>query len=130
MNQAHKQIIDVSPMLGFIKQRVFARSKFLNPKPDIRREAVDKLWDAWERLKSLEDSGNKKLSVGILLDKASSEPNFRTVLEKEARELTDIGNQFQIRHSETNQTPIKSNEQVDYLFHRLFAMILLLLRKK
>lgn len=107
-----------------------ARSKFLSPKPDIRREAIDKLWDAWERLKSLEDSGDKRLSVGILLDKASSEPNFRDTLDKEAIELTNIGNQFYIRHSETNQTPIKNDEQVDYLFHRLFAMIFLLLRKR
>jgi len=35
--------------------------------------------------------------------------------------LTAIGNQFRIRHSETSQTPIEEDEQVDYLFHRTRA---------
>ena len=106
-----------------------ARSKFLSPKPDIRREALERLWDAWERIKTLEDPNNKSLSIRVLLDKASPEPKFREALEKEARELTAIGNQFQIRHSEASQTPLETLEHVDYLFHRLFAMILLLLPK-
>jgi hypothetical protein len=31
-----------------------ARAKFLDPNPEIRRESVEKLWDAFERLKTLE----------------------------------------------------------------------------
>jgi hypothetical protein len=104
-----------------------ARSKFLSPKPDIRREALEKLWDAWERIKSLEVPNNKRLSITTLLDKTSPEPNFREALEKEARELTDIGNKFQIRHSETSQRALEKLEHVDYLFHRCFAMIFMLM---
>jgi hypothetical protein len=59
-------------------------------------------------------------------DKASVEVNFRQRLEQEARELTDIGNNFMIRHHESGKIPIHSGEQVDYLFHRLFALIHLL----
>ena len=64
-----------------------------------------------------------------MLDKASQEQKFREILDKEAQVLTDIGNSFQIRHSEITQTPLTQNEHVDYLFHRLFALIFLVLRR-
>lgn len=41
-----------------------------------------------------------------------------------------IGNSHLIRHSEISQVPVIDVDQVDYLFHRLFAMIQLMLRKK
>ena len=72
----------------------------------------------------------KKASVAALLAKASPEPKFRERLDAEAIELTAIGNQFRIRHSETTQTPIDADEQVDYLFHRLFALVQLVLRMR
>ena len=34
--------------------------KFINRDPAIRREGLEKLWDAWERLKTLEVPGAKK----------------------------------------------------------------------
>jgi len=104
-----------------------ARTKFLSPDAKIRREALEKLWDAWERLKTVEPGVDKKQSTKALLDKVSDETNFREFLEREARELTATGNTFQIRHSETTQTSLQKNEHVDYLFHRLFAMIRMLI---
>jgi len=106
------------------------RAKFSERDPLVRREALERLWDAWERLKSLADPGDKKRSIKILLDAAASEPLLRARLEEEAKELTSIGNSHLIRHSEVNQVPVIDVDQVDYLFHRLFAMIQLLLRKK
>ena len=53
---------------------------------------------------------------------------FRETLEAEATELTRIGNTFRIRHSETSQTPLENDTHVDYLFHRLFGLIHLLLK--
>jgi AbiJ-like protein len=105
-----------------------ARQKFLHRNLDIRREALEKLWDAWERLKTLEPGKDKKASTTALLDKVTSEPTLRGCLELEARELTDIGNTFMIRHTETNKVPVTESAQVDYLFHRLFAVIRLILR--
>lgn len=105
-----------------------ARARFLNRDPRVRRESLETLWDAWERLKSLE-GGDKRVSTARLLDRASGEPNFRTLLETDARLLTDIGNTFMIRHTEITKIPIDDEEHVDFLFHRLFAMIRLLLRK-
>lgn len=106
----------------------WARIKYLDPNPIVRQESLEKLWDAWERLKTLESS-IKKISVPKLLDKAASEPKFRQVLEEDAKALTDIGNSFRIRHSETSQIPLELNEHVDYLFHRLFSLIMLLLKR-
>jgi hypothetical protein len=104
-----------------------SRQKFLNRSLGVRRESLEKLWDAWERLKTVEAGNDKKDRVKVLLDKAATEP-FRDRLEKEAMELTDIGNKFMIRHTETDKVPIVDSVHVDYLFQRMFSIILLLLK--
>ncbi|MBI3148750.1 MAG: hypothetical protein HYZ17_09605 [Betaproteobacteria bacterium] len=106
------------------------RTKFSDRNPLVRREALERLWDGWERLKSLADPGDKKRSIKIILDATAAEPSLRERLEGEATELNSIGNSHLIRHSEVNQVPVIDVDQVDYLFHRLFAMIQLILRKK
>ena len=109
-----------------------ARQKFLDPAEAVRREALEALWDAWERLKTLDSGLDKKAQVTSLLDDTagSSSPKFRTVLEKEAQELTSIGNAFRIRHSETSQERLAEGKHVDYLFHRLLSLVQLILRMK
>ena len=107
-----------------------AKTKFLNPHPEIRREAIERLWDCWERLKSIENPNDKKDSITTLLDKAASDPDVRDMLEEEARKLTDIGNTFHIRHTEITQIRISDGAVLDYLFHRLFSMIQLLILKR
>jgi hypothetical protein len=107
-----------------------ARRKFLNPDQTIRKEAVERLWDAWERLKSINDPSDKKKSVTQLLNNAAIEPQFRELLKEEARKLTEIGNSFHIRHSEVSQTAIQNPLHLDYLFHRLLSMIILLLKTR
>jgi len=106
-----------------------ARTKFLSPKLDVRKEALEKLWDAWERLKTLEMPSDKKQSVQLLIGKVSTEQTVLNFLDTEARTLTEIGNTLMIRHTEVGIIPISDSEIVDYLFHRLFASILLFLRK-
>ncbi|WP_321818471.1 MULTISPECIES: AbiJ-NTD4 domain-containing protein [unclassified Paraburkholderia] len=106
------------------------RAKFSDRNPLVRREALERLWDAWERLKSLADPSDKKRSIKIILDAVTSLPSLRERLEKEATELNSIGNSHLIRHSEISQVPVIDVDQIDYLFHRLFAMIQLMLRKK
>jgi hypothetical protein len=105
----------------------FARLKFLDPDFKSRKVALEKLWDAWERLKTIEP-GDKKTSIMTLLKKTSAEKNFHNRLNKEASELTEIGNQFRIRHHEIDKIPIESSDQVDYLFYRMFSLIYLILR--
>jgi hypothetical protein len=105
-----------------------AREKFFNKSADTRKEGLEKLWDAWERLKTIEPGNDKKAQITALLDRAASEPLFRERLEVEARELTMIGNSFMIRHTEIGKPALATSAQVDYLFHRMFAMIRLLLK--
>ncbi len=107
-----------------------ARRKFSDRAPFVRREALERLWDAWERLKSLADPTDKKRSVKLILDATAQEPSLRARLEEEAVELNSIGNSHLIRHAEVSQVPVIDVDHVDYLFHRLFAMIQLMLRKK
>jgi hypothetical protein len=106
------------------------RTKFFDRDPLVRREALERLWDAWERLKSLADPRDKKQSIKIILDAVTAEPTLRSRLEREAVELTAIGNSHLFRHSEVNQVAVSDVDHVDYLFHRLFAMIQLMLRKR
>ncbi len=106
------------------------RTKFLRPDEAIRREALEALWDAWERLKTLDHRSDKRAGIKSLLDgtAGSSSPKFRLALEQEATALTKFGNEFQIRHSETSQEQLIKNEHVDYLFHRLLSLIQVILR--
>ena len=106
-----------------------AQKKFVNPDSRIRREAVERLWDCWERIKTIENPNDKKKSTATLLNKVTSEQDIRTLLEEEARKLTDIGNTFHIRHSEVSQVMITDNKIVDYLFYRLFIFIQMLVLK-
>ncbi len=109
-----------------------SRQKFLNPNEAVRREALETLWDAWERLKTLGSGADKKAQSTSLLDgtAGSFSPQFRAVLEREAKELTWIGNHLRIRHSEKNQERLAEGKHVDYLFHRLLSLVQLILRMK
>jgi hypothetical protein len=65
--------------------------------------------------------------VTALLDRAAS-GEMRARLEAEAKELTDIGNRMQIRHFETSKAPL-NDDDVDYLFTRMSALLVQLLRR-
>ena len=65
-----------------------ARRQYFSTKRESYREAVERLWDAWERLETLENPANKKDSITKLLDMAASETEFRNLLEEEAVKLT------------------------------------------
>ncbi|MGD0080768.1 MAG: hypothetical protein ABSB80_09000 [Methanoregula sp.] len=105
-----------------------ARIKYLSAHFEDRKVALEKLWDAWERLKSLEIPGDKRASLSKLLEKTTPTLELREKLDSEARALTEIGNQFMIRHTETDKIPITSSDQIDYFFHRLFSLIYLILK--
>jgi hypothetical protein len=108
---------------GLVREAI---TQYQDPNPAARQRAAEKLWDAWERLKTLDDADKKRGSTAML-DRAAQEPAFRAQLETEANTLTKLGNEFQIRHFETSKTAIVDPAQLDYLFHRLFALIQLVL---
>jgi len=83
--------------------------------------ALEKLWDAFERMKTHFGS-NKKLSAGKLIDQVSIDIDPE-VFEAEFRLLTEIGNDYRIRHHETNKKPISIPSQIGYLFFRMLSLI-------
>ena len=62
-----------------------ARSKFLNPDIKKRKESLERLWDAWERIKTVIDPTDKRKSIDLLLNKSAGERKFRELLELEAK---------------------------------------------
>jgi hypothetical protein len=99
--------------------------KFKDPAPQSLQDAIEKLWDSFERIKTLDDPDKKKSTL-VLLEKTIDEPKFRDHIDKEMVSLTDIGNKFQIRHFETSKLPL-NNKQREYLFHRVYSLICFLL---
>lgn len=106
-----------------------ARHRVASPKEDDRRDALEKLWDAFERLKTLEPGSGKRAQADTLLNRAAAPgTKFRDMLGEEAHALTGIGNTFRIRHSEVNQERLGPPEQVDYVFGRMFAFVRMVLK--
>lgn len=87
--------------------------------------AVEKIWDAFERLKTYySPTLNKEQSADKIIDNMSnSEPNYKTLYEAEFKALTNIGNNFRIRHHETTKIDITDNRQYDYFYKRCLALV-------
>lgn len=103
-----------------------AKELYLSRRAEDRALALEKLWDAFERLKTVDVLGNKKQSANALLDNIAS-AEFRAVTSAEMKILTDLGNQFMIRHHETDKHAVPE-EALDYLFARMGSLIVFLLR--
>lgn len=85
------------------------------------QEAVEKIWDAFERMKTLFDK-NKSKSVSRLIEYVSNGLSTET-LNNEFKELTAIGNSYQIRHYEMGKPPLKCNEEREYLYYRMLNLL-------
>lgn len=100
-----------------------AYSKFVLPRKENRIEALEKIWDAFERLKTYFEN-NKKQSATTLISLVSEDNfSFQEVMEYEFKSLTDIGNRFQIRHYEKDKIEITNELHIDYLFYRMSCLI-------
>lgn len=106
-----------------------AVSRFQSRAPADRQDALEKLWDAFERLRTLESGANKKDSVAKLLASSVATVPFRAELESEFTTLTKIGNNFTIRHHEHDRYDLPNDHARDYLFIRLVGLIAFVLRQ-
>lgn len=107
-----------------------ATTRFLSRDLQQRVDALEKLWDAFERFKTLELGGDKKRSARALIERAAGGPGaFAECLDQECGALREVGNRFYIRHFEHDKEPLPGPEAVDYLFTRLAALIAFLLRQ-
>ena len=106
-----------------------AVTRFRSRDSATRADAREKLWDAFERLKTFELGGDKKRSVRALIDRAVGGSPLADRIESECAALTKVGNDFQIRHFEPGKHALPDPSSVDYLFTRLAALIFYLLRR-
>ena len=96
--------------------------KYLDPDPQARRDALEKLWDAFERAKTVLPGKDKKARAKALVAAAAGSTEEASILEAEMLALTQIGNDFRIRHHEVNRVQ-PPDELVDYLFARTYALL-------
>lgn len=107
------------------------KAKELYLKGDLQL-AMEKIWDAFERIKSYygkDKRDSAKTIVSILSDEIKSAKNSLNTdenslfFEKELRELTELGNNYKIRHSEKNKPVINNYFTQEYLFFRVLNLI-------
>lgn len=106
-------------------------SFYKHPNPAIYRSAVEKLWDALERVKTfyVPAGMDKKKSVETLIKSmANNQQHFFDLFTTEFRTLTEIGNNYRIRHHETDKYDINDDNYYEYFFNRCFALIVLAIK--
>ena len=87
--------------------------------------AVEKLWDAFERLKTYYSPtlDKKNSTVRIVKELAYSNDPMYAVFNDECKLLTSIGNNFRIRHHEKSKIEISEDLHYDYFYKRCMALI-------
>lgn len=96
---------------------------------DIAYQGLEKLWDAYERLKCYfdpKDKNEKSTSASRIVGLFGDNTLFQTEVNEEMRKLTTLGNALRIRHSETYQSTLTNHKQIHYLFRRCLALIVLI----
>ena len=96
------------------------------PRVSAHKDAVEKIWDSLERLKTYYTSLDKSSSATkVINDISNGKTEFATVFNTEFKALTEIGNNFRIRHHETNRIDITDARYYDYFFNRCLSLIAL-----
>ena len=95
------------------------------PYPESARDAVEKIWDALERLKTYYTTDKKASAGKIVNDMAGGERHFSDLFNEEFNALTKIGNSYRIRHHETDKIDITDPRHYDYFFNRCLSLIAL-----
>jgi len=97
--------------------------------PEMRKNATEKIWDVFERLKTHYTNLDKKASSTKIVSEISDNRNeFISLFNDEFGALTKIGNDFRIRHHETNKIDITNNLHYDYFFNRCLSLLTLVLK--
>ena len=104
-----------------------AHEKFILPKVEDRIHALEKIWDAFERVKAYYGEKKKVSADELVKLVASGNNDIKEVINTEASTLSKIGNNFQIRHFENGKVEITDNKQIDYLFYRMVSLMHLFL---
>lgn len=125
-NLKMENICKSAPEIGVKKLLEDAIALYKTPDPKTRQDSIEKLWDALERLKTYYKELDKKSSINNLLKVISNNNNnFLELFDNEFKALTNIGNNYRIRHHETNKIEITDMRYYDYLFNRCVSLIAL-----
>ena len=112
-----EKVLTIDQELNILIEEAKERFKNQNDK----KIALEKLWDAFERIKTYFDK-DKKLSTEQLVILVST--NFdKDFINNEFKELTTIGNTYNIRHHEKGKIIISENKHIEYLFFRMLALL-------
>lgn len=99
---------------------------YKTPYQAARQDSVEKIWDALERLKTYYTTEKKKRSSEkIVYDMANGNDKFIELFNNEFMALTNIGNNYRIRHHETDKIEIIDERYYDYFFNRCLSLIAL-----
>lgn len=121
-----EQRIDCIKETGLRELLHTAIQKHKSPYPEDQKDAVEKIWDALERLKTYYTTLDKKDSAAkIVNDIAGENTSLIELLNAEFKALTDIGNNYRIRHHETSKVDITDPRHYDYFFNRCLSLIAL-----
>ena len=86
--------------------------------------AVEKIWDAFERVKTYYPTlDKKKSSEKIINDISYGNEYIKKMFDNEFKVLTDIGNSYRIRHHEINKIDISSELHYKYFYKKCLALI-------
>ena len=90
--------------------------------------AVEKIWDAFERMKTYHFTLDKKKSAEkIINDISYGNEDIWKIFNDEFKILTDIGNLYRIRHHEIKQINISNELHYKYFYKRCLALISVIL---
>jgi len=104
-----------------------ARALYFSRDARDRRMALERMWDAFERLKTIQRPASKLAGINAILDLVEP-PELRVVIDAEMQALTNFGNRFTIRHHEINKVPVPADAS-DYLVQRMSALVVFLLER-
>lgn len=93
-----------------------------------KQRALEKIWDAFERMKTYYSPDKKKSTNQIINIISNGDAELYNKLDAEFFELGNIGNNYQIRHFETNKKPINDVRIKEYLYTRCLALINMIIR--
>ncbi len=90
--------------------------------------ALEKIWDAFERIKTIYPDSNKKESAKKVCDACATSLDS-DYINNEFKTLSTIGNDYQIRHFETDKKSISDINTKVYLYFRMLSLIIFVIKQ-
>ncbi len=105
-----------------------AIKNFYSRNSEDKKRGLEKIVDAFQRLKTLKNADVKK-GVEQMAKEASLLEETQAAFGEDLTDLWKIANDYAIRHFETNKIPLADNNFIEYLFYGYFNVIRLVLTK-